>query len=449
MGLVYRCKSKSILYTFILFCVLIFIGFIDSFEPIIISLFILITYFIYKPNNFLHPNNIIFAFSLLYVVLPGFVYYYFEFYNIEYILPWGKLYGWDNFSKLTYFGMLYIFIIPFFSIKYFTRKVVNKTNGIKFDQYKIKISSIIIIACFFILSLVIFISKTGGINSWIYNYQYTFLVLREGNGLINFITIFLLNFLIFLIGIKIFQKKRNCFFLFCILIPILISIVTVSYFQGFKSRFIILCIILFFPILVSMKLSYKNIFLFGVLFILIVSFGNYLRSDGFYNSSTKLLEYTLTYFNVYPIHDMILKDFDLNLFQTIHQVFVKPFILVDLLPLDTEFDLSVMLTKIYFPNDWWLGRGTQQWPLLTELRLNYFGMLFGWIPLVLYSFIISYIYNKMYLGKIELSLIYLLEMIRLFSTFRSVLLPWDLPLNIFVYVVYFYLLKLTAKKITL
>jgi hypothetical protein len=50
------------------------------------------------------------------------------------------------------------------------------------------------------------------------------------------------------------------------------------------------------------------------------------------------------------------------------------------------------------------------------------------------------------LGRIELSLIYLLEMIRIFSTFRSVLLPWNLPFDIFVYIVYFYIFKLVLRK---
>lgn len=226
---------------------------------------------------------------------------------------------------------------------------------------------------------------------------------------------------------------------------IFIIIFMFSYFQGFKSRFIILSIILFFPILISMKLSYRNIILFATLFFSLVSFGNYLRSDGFYNSGEKLLEYSLTYLNVYPIHDMILKDFELDLFQTIHHIFVKPLIIIGLLPSDAEFDLSIMLTKIYFPNDWTM-KATQQWPLMTELHLNYYGMLLGWIPLVLYAYVISYIYNKMFLGRIELSLIYLLEMIRIFSTFRSVLLPWNLPFDIFIYILYFYVLKLILRE---
>ena len=445
MALAYNYIKKDFLYVLFILYIIIIIGSIDSFEPIIISTCILITYLLYKPNNFLHPNNLIFAFSSLYVVLPTFVYYYFEFYNIEYILPWGKLYEWDKFSKSTYFSMLFIFIVPFFSIKYFTRKVENINNCIEFSKYKINIFSIYIIAFLSTLSLIIFIFKTGGLHNWIYDYQYTYLVLREGNGLVNLITIFLLNILIFLIGVKLFQRKRTYFLLFCSLIIIFIIILMFSYFQGFKSRFIILSIILFFPILINMKLSYRNIFLFIILFFTLVSLGNYLRSDGFYDSGEKLLEYSLTYLNVYPIHDMILKDFELNLFQTIHHIFVKPLVIIGLLPSDTEFDLSIMLTKIYFPNDWAM-KGTQQWPLMTELHLNYYGMLFGWIPLILYSYIISFIYNKMVLGKIELSLIYLLEMIRIFSTFRSVLLPWDLPFIIFVYILYFYVLKLILRK---
>lgn len=446
MALVCKYNKVDIIYTILLLYIILLIGLIDSFESIVVSIFVLITYLIYKPNNFLHPNNMIFAFSSLYVVLPTSVYYYFEFYNIEYILPWGKLYEWDKLSKSTYFSMLFIFIIPFFSIKYFTRKVEKTNHCIEFYKYKINTSSILIIAFLSTLSLIIFIFKTGGLNNWLFDYQYTYLVLREGNGLINLITIFSFNILIFLIGVKLFQKKRSYLVIFLLLSIIFVIIFMFSYFQGFKSRFIILSIILFFPILISMKLSNKNIVLFATLFFSLVSLGNYLRSDGFYDSGEKLLEYSLTYLNVYPIHDMILKDFELNLFQTIHHVFVKPLIIIGLLPSDAEFDLSIMLTKIYFPNDWTM-KATQQWPLMTELHLNYYGMLFGWIPLVLYAYVISYIYNKMFLGRIELSLIYLLEMIRIFSTFRSVLLPWNLPFDIFIYILYFYIFKLVLRKI--
>lgn len=445
MDLAYKYNKKTVLHIVLLVYTILLVGFMDSFESIIISIFILITYLIYKPNNFLHPNNIIFAFSSLYVVLPTFVYYYFEFYGIEYILPWGKLYEWDRFSKSTYFGMLFIFIVPFLSIRYFTRRVENIEHNIDFYKYKMDSLWIIIIGFLSTLSLIIFIFETGGLNNWIYNYQYTYLVLRQGNGLINLITIFSLNLLIFIVGLQLFSKKRS-YSLMLLLLGIILTIIFIfSYFQGFKSRFIILSIILFFPILISMKFSYKNLLLFVILFFAIVSFGNYIRSDGFYDSGKKLLEYTLTYLNIYPIHDMILKDFEINLFQTIHHIFVKPLIIIGILPKDTEFDLSIMLTKIYFPNDWTM-LATQQWPLITELHLNYYGMLFGWIPLVLYSYIISYIYNKMYLGKLEFGLIYLLEMFRLFSTFRSVLLPWNLPFDIFVYFLYFYLLKKCLKK---
>lgn len=429
---------------FLLFTIL-FLSSTSDFEYIVVSLYILMTYLIYKPNNFLHPNNMIFAFSALYVVLPSFIYAYFEFYNIEYILPWGKLYEWDKFSRSTYFSMLFIFIIPFFSIKYFTRKVESIDHNIEFNKYIINILPILIIAFLSTLSLIIFIFKTGGLNNWLYDYQYTYLALREGNGLINLITIFLINLFTFLIGLKLFNTKRSSLEILLLLGLIFITILIFSYFQGFKSRFIILSIILFFPILIRMNLSYRNISLFVILFFAIVSLGNYLRSDGFYNSGEKLLEYSLTYLNAYPIHDMILKDFELNLFQNIHYAFVKPLIIIGILPSNTEFDLSIMLTKIYFPSDWAM-KGTQQWPLMTELHLNYYGMLFGWIPLVLYAYVISYLYNKMFLGRIELSLIYLLEMIRIFSTFRGVLLPWNLPFDIFTYIVYFYLLRLILKK---
>jgi len=445
MGLAY----KNVIYTLCLLLTIVIVGIIDSFEAIAISLLILLTYLAYKPKFLLHPNNLIFAFSGLYVVFPTFVYFYIEFNNIEYILPWGKLYDWSNFSKSTYYGMLYMFVIPFFSFRYFTRYAEKVAPTIAFEKIYIKTSTILIICVLASIFLMIFISKTGGLLGWIYNYQYTYLALREGNGLINFLTIFLVNLFVLIMGIKLFQKKRSNLSFFLHLIAIFVVILLFSYFQGLKSRFIILSIFLFFPILIGMRLPFSKLLIFIVIFFGLMAIGNYIRSDGFYDSGDMLFEYSLTYLNAYPIHDMILGDYDPDFFQTIHHIFIKPLIIVGLVSPDTEFDLSIMLTKIYFPNDWLSAKATQQWPLLTELHLNYYGILFGWIPLVLYSYVISLIYNRLFFGNLALSLIYLLEMFRIFSTFRGVLLPWNLPWDIFTYILYFYILKMIIKKRTL
>ena len=104
-----------------------------------------------------------------------------------------------------------------------------------------------------------------------------------------------------------------------------------------------------------------------------------------------------------------------------------------------------MLTKIYYPDQWYDWSATQQWPLATELHLNYYGMLFGWIPIIIYTYIISFLYKKTMKLKMEFALIYLIEMIRIFSTFRGVLLPWILPLDLVFYVIIYFIFKKVIK----
>jgi len=429
-------SKKFILHFLFTIYIFIIIGMVE-YESVFISIYVMVTYMVYKPNKIFHPNNIVFAFSFLYVCLPSSIYYIYEIYDIEYILPWGKLYKWDSLEKLTYYYMLYMFVIPFFSFYYFTKNTLEqKTNQV----YKVKNNWLFILIIILLMLILIFIYRTGGISGWLFNYQYTYLVERGGNGLFNVLILLFGNIVVFLLGLKISQLKFNSKKVMWILISFVI-ICIVAYLQGFKSRFIFLSLLFFFPFLINIKLSYRNISILVFLFFILIIFGNYLRSDGFYDSSQKIVEYMMSYFNVYPLHDIVAKSLDLNLGQTMHHIFVKPLIIIGLLPSATNYDLSVMLTKIYFPEHWYEMKATQQWPLATELHLNYFGMLFGWIPIIIYCYIISFLYKKMIEGRIELSLIYLIEMIRIFSTFRGVFLPWILPLNLILYIYIYYIIK--------
>lgn len=429
-------SKKFILHFLFTIYIFIIIGMVE-YESVFISIYVIVTYMVYKPNKIFHPNNIVFAFSFLYICIPSSIYYIYDIYSIEYILPWGKLYEWDNLEKMTYYYMLYMFVIPFFAFYFFTKNIfVQKSTQV----HKVENNYLIILIFFLITIIIIFIYRTGGVSGWLFNYQYTYLVGRGGNGLFNVLILLFGNIVVFLLGLKISQLKFNSRKIIWILISFII-ICIVAYLQGFKSRFIFLSLLFFFSFLINIKLTYKNISILGFLFFILIIFGNYLRSDGFYDSFFKITEYMISYFNVYPLHDMIVKTNELNLLQTIHHIFMKPLIIIGLLPSDTDYDLSVMLTKIYYPEQWYEMNATQQWPLATELHLNYYGMLFGWVPLIIYCYIISFLYKKMIEEKIEFSLIYMIEMIRIFSTFRGVFLPWILPLDFIFYILIYFIIK--------
>ena len=408
-----------------------------EYELIFITLYIIATYIAYRPNNIFHPNNVVFAFSFLYVCMPTVIYYIYEIYNIDYVLPWGKLYEWDKLSKMTYYYMFYMFFVPFFCFYFFTKNIYN----VKFNQkYIVKPSFLVVLVIVLIVLVFVYVYRTGGIYNWLFDYQYTYLARKSGSGLFNVLILFIGDVVIFLLGLKILELKFNTRKVLLILLSYFI-ICIIPYIQGLKSRLVFLLLLFMFSLLLRLKLSNKNIIIIGILFMLLISFGNYLRSDGFYDSWGKMVEYVMSYFNAYCLHDMVIEENDLNLFQTIHHIFVKPLIMVGLLPYDTDYDISVMLTKQYFPEQWYLFKATLQWPLSTELHINYYGMLLGWMPIMAYSYIVSFLYNKMVVGRIEFSIIYLIEMIRIFATLRGTLSPWILPLDIVFYFAIYFIIK--------
>jgi hypothetical protein len=184
----------------------------------------------------------------------------------------------------------------------------------------------------------------------------------------------------------------------------------------------------------------------GLIFFALLFAGNYFRSEGFYSTGSMFIEYMMTYFNVYPLHDMFMSHFDRNLLETSHHILMKPMIKLSIVGTNTDYDLSVMLTKQFFPEQWEKMHATQQWPLISEIYLNYYGMIFGWLPLVIYCYIISVLYNKSMAGNFSLMLIYMIEFIRMFSTFRGVFIPWQAPVFICFYIIIYYISSKAIRK---
>jgi len=136
---------------------------------------------------------------------------------------------------------------------------------------------------------------------------------------------------------------------------------------------------------------------------------------------------------------------DPSFFNTVHYIFMKPLIFLGFFDQGSNYDISVELTKIYYPNDWETMHATQQWPLVTNLYYNYYGFYFGWIPILLYAYILSWLYMKMINGVIPFSLIFILEFIRLFSVERGVFIPWQMPVYLMYYLLIYLVLQYTVK----
>ena len=62
------------------------------------------------------------------------------------------------------------------------------------------------------------------------------------------------------------------------------------------------------------------------------------------------------YFNAFQLHDWVVTARDPGLFETVDKVIVKPLQILGFIAPTEDFNISVMLTKEYFPEHWELRR---------------------------------------------------------------------------------------------
>jgi hypothetical protein len=397
---------------------------------IYLSLVIVITYLLFRPTRALHPNNVLFGFFGLYIVLPSVLS--FILYQISwiYMIPWAESIQWNLISRYVLFQAEFTFLVLYFGIFFFTRRQIIKGNveqlycDVRRDTlFLLSLSTLILVAWF--------INLTGGLDNWLNDYSNTYLSGRKGYGFLNVVAITVGNITVFLLGVKTYQTKNK----FAVIFWSLIIIFALSFIGGIKGRFIFLLILFLSPWLISMSLTVKRVGLFCALFFCLLYIGTLIRTEGFYASPAIFMEMLISYFNSYQLHHNVVISRDPDFFQTTMQIFIKPLQLLGLADADSDFDISVMLTKEFFPEQWYDEFATQQWPLDTELYLNYYGPWFSWAPLLIYAAFISWLYRLSVL-RLHLTLlpIYVMEFYRLFSMMRGTLIPWDMPIFITQYI---------------
>jgi hypothetical protein len=425
-----------VLLSLIVYLVVVSIVILDreTVHPVFVVAFVFIVYFLLAPTTLLDPRNMVFAFFVLFFVVPPSVDYLFVVYELEYRLPWGRPWDWSALEDATYIEVasIYTYLMIVFCL-FLTQKEVE----FKYI-FGVAKGSLMFFLLMTLCALAFFVYKTGGISSWLFNYKETFLLQRSGFGLLNFVFIMLSNISVFLLGLVFYKAlgSRKVLVLFLAVLFIFF----VSYFQGLKSRFIILFIVFLSPYLISVPVTVRTITFGAAVFLMLIFFFTYIRSDGFYSSPLLFLEYTMTYFNAFPLHDLIVKEGVLSAFSTSYQLLAKP---ASILGFEHtwDFDLSVMLTKEYFPNDWESMSATQQWPLLTDMRFNYLGFWLGWLFVLMYIASLCYLFSKARKGSIPFLFIFVLEFVRIFSVMRGVLIPWQIFVYIPVYFLSFLIIK--------
>lgn len=404
-----------------------------SWGVIPLGLVIVATFLIYKPNNLLHPNVAIFAFYFLWLVLPSFLSLILDLVDWTYILPGGQLTFWDGLSPYTLLQIEFTFLTLYLGCHYLgspeppaVRNFMDTSDGI----LSISRTTAIVLSAATLLLALVFMHLTGGWHAWLSAYSYTYLMGRQGLGAFNFALITIGNLTVFLLGLRNFARRGGLLGI----IPALIVILPLGYVGGFKSRLMFLLFLFMFPYLIRIVPRLGLLAAGFLSFLAMLYLLTLVRTSGYYASPQAFLEMMAGYFNSYPLHDQIVTSREPAFFQTVFQVLVKPMQYLGVLAWDANFDISVMLTKEFFPNQWNLQRGTQQWPIETDLYLNYFGIPFQWIPLLCYASLLSWMFRSAITRQNYASMpIYALEFLRVFSTLRGALIPWDTPIILLQY----------------
>lgn len=408
-----------------------------------LSLIVVCTYLTFRPQRVLHPNNMVFAFYGLYVVLSSTLNLTLDYIDWEYVLPWGQQVFWDEMSKYLLFQVEFTFLVLFFSFHVFCKRG-HEQPSLERDSYAINEIMLKGLYVLVVTLVLVYMQSTAGIQAWINDYSFTYLTKREGHGLLNIIIITLGNTAVFLMGLKAYKSRRKLL-VFVATLPLMVLL---SFIGGVKSRFIFLLLLFLAPLFMTLKLRLKVLGYLVLAFFVLLYVGTLVRTEGFYSSAPFFIEMLIGYFNAFQLHDWIVTSREPALFQTVGQIFAKPMQLLGMASADpdADFDISVMLTKEYFPDQWDDRHATQQWPLDTELYLNYYGPLFSWLPLLIYAAIIGWLYrNSAKRNNLWLLPVFVMEFQRIFSTLRGTLLPWALPVFIVQYLLIYALCKTAVK----
>lgn len=393
--------------------------------------YMLFVFFLLRNKRVLSPSNIVFASYFLYFVFPGTLFYILEALNWHYVLPWGKINDWAALSNEAVLSYAYVFTLFFLITRLFELVIDRRRAPDIFLEYQIRPIGIAILALAILLGGMYFFQVTGGVDAWFNDYSKTYLEKKKGYGLLNFLLLMGANFLSFALGVH-WRTKKSLNVPLVLLV--LVVLVFCAYIQGIKSRIFYFLIFFSLPWLCTFKLTVFKAGLIFVGFVLLFSFAMYFRSNGFYNTPGMLLEYFLSYFNTIFLHDMVLRDMPADFFLTFDFPFKKWLTFVGIPSEGYLHDISRWLTSIYYPSQWFNESATQQWPIETELYLNYGNYIFWVVPVVLCALYICTLYYLRFRGGPVLLFIYVSELLLFLSMFRGSMFQWIALFNMAFYV---------------
>lgn len=148
--------------------------------------------------------------------------------------------------------------------------------------------------------------------------------------------------------------------------------------HGSKLQIGLLVIIALLPWIRNVRLFQARSIFLGVALVGIFLLGLYFRNLSWISAST-MVPYALNYFTALENLAVSVRDLQPNFMLTFFMPFVKFMTPFGLAAPDMYFDMNHYLTDIYLPSAWAI-RATEQWPVETDLYLNFY--FFGGLPLI-------------------------------------------------------------------
>jgi hypothetical protein len=336
--------------------------------------FILIT--LNWPKRFLSPHFFLYSYyGLFFILAPMYAERYSGLLSGElYLLAFSMLFTVLTFAVLGLnFGQR--ITIESKNLKNTQLRVVKK-------NYKpVKIYFLYIVSSFLIVLIIL---NSGGFQYWINAPGDAFLN-RAGTGIYVVLSHFFSFLLATFSGYYAYKYKNFYYVLF-----FLSWLVITSPVHGSKVQISILLLIALLPWVRNIKPISKISIIISSLVITIFFLGLYFRNISWIEFGT-LIPYSLNYFSTLGNLVISLRDFDPGFLTTFFLPFNK-FTTIFGNPDMIYYDMNHYLTDIYFPSAWEI-RATEQWPVETDLYLN-FGF-FGGLPLIfLYFSVMGFFYSE-------------------------------------------------------
>ena len=403
-----------------------------------------------QPPRLLHPNTMIFAFYGLWIVFPSTLDFLLE--SVGWIYEFGRPYDWSQLSKTTLIQVqMSITTLTVMARWASGRNPVTFLNTTQAGEARLRLSRlrtpIGLVVASLVLS-VVFVQLAGGLGLWLGNYARSFVSEREGVGALSWLIVAIGSATLYMLGLNYFARRRPQTLLLA-----LIMIAPLAFTGGIKSRTITLLVFFAAPFLLDKSANPSRIVKYLIGFFVLLYVTTLLRTNGFYSGGSRYLEQLARYFNAYPLHDQIVRSRDPSFMATVEHLYAKPGQALGFVPQEADFDVSVMLTKEYFPEQWYRFGGTQQWPIETDMWFNFMGPLLQVVPLGLYGAFLGKLYRLAAIkGDLVLLPIYISEFFRVVSTLRGTLIPWQAPAIIVQYVIIylavsFYLRRTSLKPV--